>query len=355
MSTYSVKAGDNLWGIVKTHFKLTSSTDIANKVNEVAKANNISNANLIFAGQKINLDMGLTVEKESTEQAVTQTQTQTTPAATAPSAPAQTAPAAQQTATNPITQQAQTAANERIGFNNITNYDDFKRLKISSVSIFSSDVKTDEQRQQAYTAYSEQLLKEYYDLNGDGKVTTEEFGKKETECSANALNIQGQKIDNDVIHDIETNPEQQTLLNFYDTNKDGKISQDEYENGLASLGEQTWNNQELNYTISERKGNLFARNLDMNGDGIISAQELAFFNKNADEMDGKLDGVITNAGESGMFSAITGMNAANQEINRVVNKYLSGETLTADEQKILEQSTITLRTNMKKAAGLDEE
>ena len=353
MSTYSVKAGDNLWGIVKNHFKLTSSTDIANKVNEVAKANNISNANLIFAGQKINLDMGLTVEKESTEQAVTQTQT--TPAATAPSAPAQTTPAAQQTATNPITKQAQTAASERINLNNIETYDDLNRLSSGSVSIFSSDVKTDEQKQQAYTAYSEQLLKEYYDLNGDGTVTTEEFGKKETEGSANALTIQGQKIDNDVIHDIETNPEKQTLLNLLDTNKDGKISQEEYEATLASLGLQPMNNEELNQTISERSGNLFARNLDMNGDGIISAQELAFFNKNADEMDGKADGVITNAGESGMFSAVTGMNANNQEINRVVNKYLSGETLTADEQKILEQSTITLRTNMKKAAGLDEE
>ena len=84
-------------------------------------------------------------------------------------------------------------------------------------------------------------------------------------------------------------------------------------------------------------------------------EELAFFNKNADEIDGELDGVITNAGESGMFGAITGMNAADTEINRVVNKYLSGETLTADEQKILEKSTNIIRTNMAKAAGINIE
>ncbi len=336
MSTsYSVKSGDNLWNIVKRQFNLTNNADIANTVNKVAKANNIQNQNLIFAGQTINLDIGLTIEKADEQDAASQGNTDT--------------------AANPITQQAQTAANERIGFNNITNYNDLDRLSNSSVSIFSSEVKTDEQRQQAYTAYSEQLLKEYYDLNGDGTVTTEEFGKKEAEGSASALNIQGQKLDNDVITDIETNPEKRDLLEAYDTNDDGKISQEEYQAGLASLGLQPMNNEELNQTISERSGNLFARNLDMNGDGIISAQELAFFNKNADEMDGKADGVITNAGESGMFSAVTGMNANNQEINRVVNKYLSGETLTADEQKILEQSTITLRTNMKKAAGLDEE
>lgn len=335
-TSYSVKSGDNLWNIVKSQFGLTNSTDIANTVNKIAKANNIQNPKHIFAGQKLNLDIGLTAEKTTKPETAT-SQEKTT------------------AVTDPIAQQAQTAANERIGFNNITNYDDLNRLATSSVSIFSSDVKTDEQRQQAYTAYSEQLLKEYYDLNGDGKVTTEEFGKKEAEGSVNALTIQSQKLDQDVITDIETNPEQQTLLNFYDTNKDGKISQEEYEKGLAALGMSTMNNAELNNTISERSGNLFARNLDMNADGIISAQELAFFNQNADEMDGKADGIITNAGESGMFSAITGMNANNPEINRVVNKYLGGETLSADEQKILEESTTTIRTNMKKAAGLDEE
>ena len=342
MSTYSVKAGDNLWNIIKNHFNLTNNTDIANKVNEVAKNNNIKNANLIFPGQKIDLDMGLTVEKE----------VKASPTAVQP---ADVQPEAQQSATNPIASHAATAANERINLNGIKTYEDLNKLAASSVSIFSSGVKTDEQKQQAYAAYSEQLLKEYYDLNGDGKVTTEEFAKKETDGSAAALNIQGQKLDADVIHDIETSPDKKEFLGLYDTNKDGKISQEEYAAGLQSIGLMPMNNEELNKTLSERSGNLFATNLDMNGDGIISAQELAFFNKNADEMDGKLDGVITNAGESGMFSAITGMNAANQEINRVVNKYLSGETLTADEQKILEQSTITIRTNMRKAAGMDEE
>ena len=98
---------------------------------------------IIFAGQKLNLDIGLTAEKTTKPETAT-SQEKTT------------------AVTDPIAQQAQTAANERIGFNNITNYDDLNRLATSSVSIFSSDVKTDEQRQQAYTAYSEQLLKEYY-------------------------------------------------------------------------------------------------------------------------------------------------------------------------------------------------
>ncbi|MBS6554195.1 MAG: hypothetical protein KH321_09680 [Clostridium sp.] len=93
----------------------------------------------------------------------------------------------------------------------------------------------------------------------------------------------------------------------------------------------------------------------MNADGIISKEELAFFNENADEVDGAKDGIIQNAGETAMFKAVTGMNASDKDINRVVNKYFNGETLTADEQKILEQSTVTIRKNMSKAAGFNTE
>ena len=71
----------------------------------------------------------------------------------------------------------------------------------------------------------------------------------------------------------------------------------------------------------------------MNADGIISKEEFAFFNENADEVDGAKDGIIKNAGETAMFKAVTGMNAGDKDINRVVNKYFNGETLTADEQK----------------------
>ena len=55
-----------------------------------------------------------------------------------------------------------------------------------------------------------------------------------------------------------------------------------------------------------------------------------------------------------MFESFTGMNANNEDINRVVNKYLLGQELSEDEQKILEQSTDIIRKNMGKAAGLDE-
>ncbi len=53
--SYTIKSGDNLWNICKRQFNLSNNADIAKKVNEVAKANGISNPNLIFAGKKIEL------------------------------------------------------------------------------------------------------------------------------------------------------------------------------------------------------------------------------------------------------------------------------------------------------------
>ena len=273
--SYTIKAGDNLWNICKKQFKLTNNTDIAKKVNEIAKNNGISNPNLIFAGKELKLDGAMdTVVKQNT-----QTQEQT---------------------------QAQKAADKRIEYNNVENYADLTKLSTASVSIFSEQVKTDEQKTKAYTEYSQRLLDEYYDLNKDGQVTVEEFAKTEQQGSEKAMEIQAKEL--------QLEP------------------------------------SETDTIIAERSANLFTKNLDMNGDGIISVKELSFFNKNADACDGNTDGVIKNAGESAMFSAITGMNANDEEIKRVVNKYLLGEELSAEEQVILEKSSITIRNNMQKAA-----
>ena len=327
MTSYTIKSGENLWNIVKSQYKLSNNTEIANKVNEIAKANNIKNANMIFAGQKINLDMGLTIEHEEKKKDIP--------------------------ATDPIKMtQAQMAAKERIGYNNIKSYNDLNTLAQSSVSIFGADTKTEEQKNAAYQEYSQYLLNEYYDENKDGKVTVEEFTNVEHKGAFTVANLQGQKLDNNVIAQFEQDPE---MLKFYDVNNDGKISHEEYTEGLKKAGLAPVNNEELNNTIAQRSGNLFAKNLDMNNDGTISKEELAFFNKNADEIDGELDGVITNAGESGMFMDINKKNAKDVEINKVVNKYLTGQTLTADEQKILEKSTNIIRTNMAKAAGINIE
>lgn len=246
------------------------------------------------------------------------------------------------------------AISDRIANNNIKSYNDLDNLVKSSVSLFGTDVKTDAQKYQAYYDYSEGLLLNYYDINGDGKVTVDEFAQKETEGSMQTMKLQAGKVDESTRKMLAEDAE---MLKFYDTNGDGEISQEEYESGNKKLGVTSFesNGSDTNKTIAERSGNLFAQNLDFNGNGLIDPEELAFFNQNADGLDGADDGVIKNAGESAMFTAVTGMNAGNPEFNRVVNKYLSGATLTADEQKILKECQQTIRKNMGKAAGINIE
>ena len=52
---YQVKSGDCLWNIVQQKFGLNDADEISSKVNQIAKANNLESADLIFDGQKINL------------------------------------------------------------------------------------------------------------------------------------------------------------------------------------------------------------------------------------------------------------------------------------------------------------
>lgn len=211
-----------------------------------------------------------------------------------------------------------TAVSTKISLSKLKTYADIDKLAASSIKIFGDDVKTGTQKQNAYKQYSEELLLKYYDLNGDGTVTVDEFAKKE-----------------------QAGNEQAACLT------QGQLAQI----GVTSTDEDKARDQ----LIAERTANLFAQNLDFNGNGKIDAEELAFFNANADEIDGKADGVIENASESAMFGAVTGMNAGNAEYNRVVNKYLSGATLTAEEQQTLKDCQNTIRTNMGKASGLNFE
>lgn len=211
------------------------------------------------------------------------------------------------------------AVAQKISLSNLKSYADIDKLAASSIKIWGDDVRTSDQKQKAYTQYSEKLLLEYYDLNKDGTVTVEEFTQKEQASNETAAKLtQGQ------------------LASEY---------------GITSTAEDKARDQR----IAERTASLFAQNLDFNGNGKIDAEELAFFNENADEIDGAKDGVIKAAGESGMFGAVTGMNASNPEYNRVVNKYLQGETLTAEEQQTLKACQSTIRKNMGKAAGINVE
>lgn len=54
---YTIQSGDNLWNIVKKQYGLTNNTEIANKVNEIAKANGLKTPNSIFVGSTLKIDV----------------------------------------------------------------------------------------------------------------------------------------------------------------------------------------------------------------------------------------------------------------------------------------------------------
>lgn len=295
MSFHTISSGENLWNICKNKFNLNNNTDIANAVNKIAKSNNIKNPNLIFADQKLDLSAMDGFEKTTGVDNPIKKESQ-------------------QPQTKEYSKEITTAVETKIKNSDIKSLADVDALASKSVNIFSADTKTEEQKEQAYLDYSEKLLSDYYDINKDGTTTTEEFEQKE----------------------------------FESTKKVNELTVEHFRNDLgAELSEEELKQYD---NIATRTANLFSKNLDFNGDGKISKEELGFFVKTADGLDGEADGKISGASESAMFGSVTGLNAADEKINAVVNKYLQGQELNAEEEKILESSTVKIRSAMKKAA-----
>lgn len=178
--------------------------------------------------------------------------------------------------------------------------------KQDSVSIFD-DKMTAEEKQYAYEAYSREMLERYYDSDNDKKITVEEFAK-----------VEMREIQKDKTGDAKTFQELEKFK-----------------------------------AESERYGFLLAQNLDVNGDGTISVDEMNYFNKKidiTDKGDDHGDGKLTNAATAHIADMVYGVDADDKKVKEVTEKYLKGEDLTEEEQKILNGASTTIRTSMAKNA-----
>lgn len=181
----------------------------------------------------------------------------------------------------------------------------------TDVSIFIKDM-TEEEKEYAYKEYSRLLLETVYDDNNDKTVSVEEFAKLEKD---------------DLI----------------------KQAKAKHENGQALPDE---------LASAERHAYLFAQNLDVNGDGTISIDEFSYFNKEIDVIDDEdqkeQDGKLTVKSSEALFESFIGTNVKDTEhskkVKEITEKYLSGQNLTEDEQKILNEASTEIRTAVAKRA-----
>lgn len=314
MPVHNIVSGDTLWGIVKKNYNLTNNTDIANMVNKVAKANGISNPDKIYAGKTIQL---VDVQEKNEDTFVRTTNDESTSQGGAvknvsnpmASKDDKTQVTAQEenNNNNEISPTVQKAIDEKLTSKDLKSYEDINKAENTTVNLFAQNA-TDEEKEKAYTDFSNGILKAY-DADGDGTVTVEEFAQKEY-----ADNIKASELTIDAFG--------------------GEVS-------------------EQNKLASQRLGNIFAQNLDINQNGKIDTEEMNFFNKTADAMDGQQDGQISTAYEKVLFSSIIGTNVDNKELQAVTEKYFEGIQLTDEEQKIFDEGMKTINKSMRDMSGID--
>ena len=314
MTVHNIVSGDTLWGIVKKNYNLTNNTDIANMVNKVAKVNGISNPDKIYAGKTIQL---VDVQEKNEDTFVRTTNDESTSQGGAvknvsnpmSSKDDKTQVTAKEENNNntEVSPTVQKAIDEKLASKDLKSYEDINKAENTTVNLFAQNA-TDEEKEKAYTDFSNGILKSY-NADGDGTVTVEEFAQKEY-----ADNIKASELTVDAFG--------------------GEVS-------------------EQNKLASQRLGNIFAQNLDINQNGKIDTEEMNFFNKTADAMDGQQDGQISTAYEKVLFSSIIGTNVDNKELQAVTEKYFEGIQLTDEEQKIFDEGMKTINKSMRDMSGID--
>ena len=184
MTVHNIVSGDTLWGIVKKNYNLTNNTDIANMVNKVAKANGISNPDKIYAGKTIQL---VDVQEKNEDTFVRTTNDESTSQGGAvknvsnpmSSKDDKTQVTAKEENNNntEVSPTVQKAIDEKLASKDLKSYEDINKAENTTVNLFAQNA-TDEEKEKAYTDFSNGILKSY-NADGDGTVTVEEFAQKE--------------------------------------------------------------------------------------------------------------------------------------------------------------------------------
>lgn len=263
--SYTIQNGDNLWKIVRNQYHLKTNREVANKVNELAKANHISNPNSIFAGKTIQLT-------EAAPQKTT----------TAEENPAKGKPAAAKPEENECEKFDKwatdtTAQNDKLVNDAVTEAGDFAaehykpeekelrdkyteetiaKLQQSKANLptYSFIQKQPGQAKTQITAetYKSGLMKlandtmKLEDSNKDGNITFDELKQKEMADLKKAY----PEIDAETLKGLEE--QVKTEFNNFDINKDGKVSVQERATAYAFLDQADSKDFTMDGTITQQ-------------------------------------------------------------------------------------------------------
>lgn len=273
-SNYTIKSGDNLWKIARQQFGLTNNTEIANKVNEIAKANHLKSANSIFVGSKLDLGNAKSEvggEKATPEEMKLMTKPSATDSTEVPADKA-VAPFVNYATSSigcvdntPVTESAKPKEAEgavksdkvdvvndekTTPFGNWTNKcaESITDVDATGNPVYGSDVEDfnmagpkfrkaveNKNYDKAGEVYKQNALKtakgevESYDTDGDGMISPQEQVKKEAEDFEKKFG----KMDAETLKNSETTARKANM--FMDLDKNGKVDEKEYASFLMLM------------------------------------------------------------------------------------------------------------------------
>lgn len=268
--SYTIQKGDNLWNIVKSNYKTANgeqltNTQIANTIKQIAKDNNIEDANLIFAGTELTLNEfdGFELQIETDE--VDETEAETEAAEEAGEDP----DAAKEAETELYNNFAQWSAQNTKDFYDVgllaqdLQQEAFKVVEAQTFSFGTND--SEEEYEKGLTEITTgQLAK--YETNDEYGINLEEFLKGSI-AENNELTDEQVEIDDNVITAWAKTYEMAPGESEIDENEAPE---------MAALKEMT------------NTFNFF----DFNGNNILEADEMKLYYTVLDTTDGTKDGTI---------------------------------------------------------------
>lgn len=301
MSNYTVQKGDTLWAIAKKQCGLTSNTDIANKVKEIANKNHIRNMNSIFAGES--LDLSDSFSSKTTTNPVTQNSGKTD-TSTNSSTSSTTQTSGQNNTENMGTkfddwainsvvedQKNQEAAMAEVGdfakahpkkedealkdanVQEAIKKNEEKQANMPSFTFVTGDLtkpNAAETYKQGLSKLSKDTIKNTPNLDGDANtVNFEEFWKKEQDDTVKTLTkVQGQSATLDEESLKKMKETAKVAFKNMDLNGDGVISEDEQSATYATMDQDEKGNMNGKFSVKEYFGFTAALSDDKYSDAI---------------------------------------------------------------------------------------